>query len=80
MIELHTRRVSIIGSTPHPDDAFMLQLVRQLADASDGAVHEGRFLIRDRDRKWSPAVRHLLETSGVRVIRTLGEWDSNSGA
>ena len=29
-----------------------------------------RFLICDRDRKWSAAVRHLLETSGVRVIQT----------
>lgn len=27
-------------------------------------------LICDRDRKWSTGVRHLLETSGVRVIRT----------
>jgi transposase InsO family protein len=70
VIELHSRRVSIIGSTPHPDDAFMLQLVRQLTDASDGVLYEGRFLICDRDRKWSTAVRHLLETSGVRVIRT----------
>ena len=25
VIELHSRRVSIVGSTPHPDDAFMLQ-------------------------------------------------------
>jgi hypothetical protein len=24
----------------------------------------------DRDRKWSAAVRHLLETSGVRVVQT----------
>jgi putative transposase len=70
VIELHSRRVSIIGSTPHPDDAFMLQLVRQLTDASGGLLDGRRFLICDRDRKWSTAVRDLLQTSGVRVIRT----------
>ena len=29
-IELESRRIRIIGSTPHPDDAFMPQIVREL--------------------------------------------------
>jgi transposase InsO family protein len=33
-------------------------------------LNEGRFLICDRDRKWSTAVRQLLGASGVRVVRT----------
>jgi putative transposase len=70
VIELHSRRVSIVGSTPHPDEAFVLQVVRQLTDASEGVLDGCRFLICDRDWKWSTAVRDLLETSGVRVIRT----------
>jgi putative transposase len=70
VIELHSRRVSIVGSPPHPDEAFMLQIARQLTDASDGVLNGPRFLICDRDRKWSLAVRQLLETSGVRVIQT----------
>ena len=70
VIELHSRRVYIVGSTPHPDEAFMLQIARQLTDASDGVLDGPRFLICDRDRKWSTAVRQLLETSGVRVIQT----------
>jgi putative transposase len=49
---------------------FMLQGVRQLTDATDGVLEGRRFLICDRDRKWSTDVRHLLESSGVRVIRT----------
>jgi hypothetical protein len=67
VIELDSRRVHIVGSTPHPDEAFMLQIARQLTDASDGVLDGQRFLICDRDRKWSTAVRHLLETSSVRV-------------
>jgi putative transposase len=48
---------------------FMLQIVRELT-ASDGVLVDGRFLICDRDRKWSTGVRSLLETSGVSVVRT----------
>ena len=48
----------------------MLQIVRQLTDAGDGALGRCRFLICDRDHKWSPAVRDLFEESGVQVNRT----------
>ncbi len=48
----------------------MLQIARHLTDAPDGVLQGRRFLICDRDRKWSAAVRYLLETSGVRVLRT----------
>jgi hypothetical protein len=30
VIELQSRRVHIVGSTPHPDEAFMLQIARHL--------------------------------------------------
>jgi putative transposase len=70
VIELHSRGVHIAGSTPHPDEAFMLQLVRSLTDGTEGVLNGPRFLICDRDRKWSISVRHLLEISGVRVLRT----------
>jgi putative transposase len=70
VIELHSRRVHVVGSTPHPDEAFMLQIARHLTDATDGVLNGQRFLICDRDRKWSTTVLSLLETSGVRVIRT----------
>jgi len=30
VIELASRRVQILGSTPHPDEAFMRQVVRNL--------------------------------------------------
>ena len=65
VIELHSRRVSIVGSTPHPDEAFVRQVIRQLTAADEGVLDGHRVLICDRDRKWSIAVRELLETSGV---------------
>ena len=70
VIELQSRRVHILGSTPHPNEAFMLQIARQFTDPTDRVAAGPRVLICDRDQKWSTAVRHLLETSGVRVIQT----------
>jgi len=69
VIELHSRRVHLLGSTPHPDEAFIVQTMRHLTDV-DGVLRAGSVLICDRDRKWSHAVEHFLGTAGVRVIRT----------
>ena len=32
VIELHTRRVHVLGSTPYPDEAFVIQTMRHLTD------------------------------------------------
>jgi transposase InsO family protein len=69
VIELHTRRVQIVGSTPHPDEAFMLQIMRELT-SRDGMLGGKRLFLCDRDRKWSLAVRQLLERAGVQMIQT----------
>jgi putative transposase len=68
VIELHSRRVHILGSTPHPNEASIVQTLRNLTDV-DGVLGPNRVLICDRDRKWSAAIR-FLEIAGVRVIRT----------
>jgi transposase InsO family protein len=69
VIELHSRRVHVLGSTPHPDDAFVVQAFRGLAGEGD-VRRAGRVLICDRDPKWSRAMEALLTTVGVRVVRT----------
>jgi len=69
VIELHSRRVRIVGSTPNPNEAFMRQMVRAVTDACDGELSDRRILICDRDRKWSTDVRDLLETAGVRTLQ-----------
>ena len=70
VIELQSRRVQVLGSTPNPDEAFVLQTMRHLTDDVEGMLRGGRLLICDRDRKWSAAVERFLETAGVRMIRT----------
>ena len=70
VIELHSRRVQVLGSTPNPDEAFVVQTMRHLTGDVDGVLHRDRILICDRDRKWSAAVERFLATAGVGVIKT----------
>jgi Integrase core domain len=70
VIELHSRRVHVLGSTPHPDEAFVVQTMRHLTNEVDGVFGGNRLLICDRDRKWSAAVEGFLASAGVKVIRT----------
>jgi putative transposase len=70
VIELHSRRVRIVGVTRFPDEAFVLQAMRELTDAVDGVLRPGRVLICDRDPKWSSRVEAFLTGERIRVIRT----------
>jgi putative transposase len=70
VIELHSRRVHVAGSTPFPDEAFVLQGMHSLSNAIDGVLAHGCVLICDRDRKWSRTVLEFLEREGVRVVQT----------
>jgi hypothetical protein len=62
VMDLGSGRVQIVGSTPHPDEAFVLQVARAATDADDGCLRATRFLISDRDtsgalpfgRHWRP--------------------------
>jgi transposase InsO family protein len=68
-IDLASRRVHIVGSTPHPNEVFMQQAGHTLT-ATDGFLREHRVLIHDRDRKWSEDVRRVLEEAGIHVVHT----------
>ena len=70
VIDLASRRVQIVGSTPHPDQGFMQQVVRTLTAAGDGVLIQHRVLICDRDTKWSGPVRARLGEAGIRVVLT----------
>jgi len=67
-IELRTRRVHVVGITAHPDSAWVTQQARNLA--IDERLRDVRFLLRDRDAKFSGPFDEELRTEGVRVIRT----------
>ena len=70
VIDLASRRVQMVGSTPHPDELFMRQVGRTLTAADHGVLVDHRVLICDRDAKWSTAVRARLGEAGIRVVQT----------
>ena len=69
VMELSSRRVHIAGITRNPDTRWMMQVARNMTDPLDGFLTDKRFLIIDRDSKFSEAFRHLLESSGARPVR-----------
>ena len=79
IIELQSRQVYVAGSTRYPDEAFVMQAIRGLANPVDGVLVNGSVLVCDRDRKWSRAVLEFLEHEGIRIIRT-PFWAPNCNA
>src|SRR2546427_8927237 len=67
-MELATRRVHIAGITPRPTAAFMQQCARQLTAPFDGFLLGKRYLLHDRDTKYTQAFDALLKVSGVEPV------------
>ena len=56
VISLADRVVKIAGITTRPDESWMLQIARNVTDSQAGALHAKRYLIIDRDTKYSAAI------------------------
>ena len=67
-IHLESRRVTLAGFTRHPTSAWMLQMARNAADESAGVLRGLRYLIHDRDTKFSAAFLDVLRSSGIRPL------------
>jgi putative transposase len=69
-IELGSRRLHVSPATAHPDSAWVTQQARNLVVDLDGRSPAVRFLIRDRDAKFTGPFETVLRSEGIRVIRT----------
>jgi len=67
-IEVASRRVLVLGVTANPDSAWITQQARNLAVGD--RLRGVRFLIRDRDSKFTGAFDEVFRSEGVRIIQT----------
>jgi transposase InsO family protein len=69
VMEVATRRVHFAGCTVNPTEAWMKQTARNLTDVEDGFLNGKRYLIMDRDTKFTDAFRKILKDEGIESSR-----------
>ena len=69
-IEHATRRVRILGATPHPTAAWVTQTIRNLVMDLEDAGCPIHYLVRDRDGKYPALIDTILADAGIETVLT----------
>src|SRR5262252_2216856 len=67
-IHLGSRKVHIVGMTPHPNEAWMVQIARNVTMEEWGFLEPGQYLIHDRDTKFCTAFQRIIDDAGIERV------------
>ena len=67
-IHLESRRVDIAGITVHPDEPWMQQIARNVTMEGCGILRDCRYLLHDRDTKYTPSFRAIITSGQVEPL------------
>jgi putative transposase len=68
-IHLESRRVDIAGITAHPNEPWMQQIARNVTMNGCGILCSRRYLLLDRDTKYSAAFRTIIQSAHIETVR-----------
>lgn len=69
-IELGSRRVHVAGCAANPNALWVTQQARQLTWTLEQRRKSFRFLIRDRDQKFTDSFDEVFRSVGLEIVRT----------
>ena len=67
-IHLGSRKVDIAGITVHPNEQWMQQMARNVTMEGCGALRYCRYLLHDRDTKYTTSFRAIIESGQVKTL------------
>ena len=68
-IHLESRKVEIAGITTHPTEQWMKQMARNVTMERCGALGDRRYLLHDRDTKYTASFLAIIESAHVETPR-----------
>src|SRR5712691_3101700 len=67
-LHLGSRKIHVAGVTPHPNEAWMMQVARNVTMEEWGFLASGQYLIHDRDTKFCAAFQQIIDDAGVERV------------
>jgi putative transposase len=70
VVEVQSRIVHLLGVTANPDGSWVTQVARNFAADLEEQEPPFRFLLRDRDTKFTASFDAVMASAGIKVVRT----------